>query len=937
MSGFVSATAALVADDRAAPARRPVRTKHIASATAAWERGLAGGPDSRLWLERAARLAPDDPRVRLDLARLHLAAGEAARAAIGFAAIAAQHDAAAAWLGLAMARDRLGDAPGAAAALGVLLSRHRLPAGAGFAWIARRLAARAGYGGFCGVLADGAPIIQGAGRLLGAPADPAALARVTGIVAASGTGLTGWASRPAAPDAPPALTLSDAVGRTRAVALAKFLPPDAHAPFLRRYTFTIAAGKLRGLTPPFTLRGPDGAPLPGSPLDPAGFAGARAVPAARRGAAPSVTPPARGLAMIVPVFRGFVQTKACLQSLLGVAGADRVIVVDDATPDAALAAHLDELAAQGRIILRRHQANRGFCHAVNTGLQAAGAGDVLLLNSDTIVPPGAIRALRRVAYARPDTGTVTPFSNEGAILSYPQAQGGNPMPDAAGAAALQALAARANEGRSIEIPTGIGFCLYIRHDCLAATGALRAGMFAQGYGEENDFCLRARQLGFAHRAALGAYVAHAGGVSFGADAPPLLARNLAVLERLYPGYHALVQRFIRADRLAPARARMDTRRLLAAPGAERVLLITHSHGGGVARQVAAAAAAHRSQGRQALVLTTGCPGDPEITPYPWPSRLVDPGDAASCANLTFTLPRDITSLLRLLRRLKIAWVERHHTLGHHPAVHDIAAGLNVPQHIILHDYGSFCPRLNLLTGTSPARYCGEPDAAHCAACCAADPAGVFEVLAAPALRARSAAALAQAAAVIVPSEDAARRITRNFPGITPRVTPWEDDGAPRRLRPPRQGHRRIVVIGGIGMAKGFGVLRACGRDAAARGLDLTFIVAGSTADDARLLRTGRIMITGAYGEAEAESLTTSLDGDLAFFPSIWPETWCFTLGTAWRAGLYSAAFDIGAPAERIRASGRGFLLPPRLPAARINDALLTWTPNAAEKLITISI
>jgi glycosyltransferase involved in cell wall biosynthesis len=60
----------------------------------------------------------------------------------------------------------------------------------------------------------------------------------------------------------------------------------------------------------------------------------------------------------------------------------------------------------------------------------------------------------------------------------------------------------------------------------------------------------------------------------------------------------------------------------------------------------------------------------------------------------------------------------------------------------------------------------------------------------------------------------------------------------------------------------------------------------------------------------------------AVLPSIWPETWCFGLAEAWRAGLRVAAFDIGAPAERIRGTGRGFLLPLGLPAHAINSALM---------------
>jgi glycosyltransferase involved in cell wall biosynthesis len=57
-------------------------------------------------------------------------------------------------------------------------------------------------------------------------------------------------------------------------------------------------------------------------------------------------------------------------------------------------------------------------------------------------------------------------------------------------------------------------------------------------------------------------------------------------------------------------------------------------------------------------------------------------------------------------------------------------------------------------------------------------------------------------------------------------------------------------------------------------------------------------------------------------PSIFPETWCFTLAEAWRAGLQVAAFDIGAQAERIRETGRGLLLPLGLPPHAINKALV---------------
>ena len=155
--------------------------------------------------------------------------------------------------------------------------------------------------------------------------------------------------------------------------------------------------------------------------------------------------------------------------------------------------------------------------------------------------------------ARRDIGTVTPLSNDATILSYPDRGGGNDVPDLAETARVDALARRVNGGCAIDIPVGVGFCMYIRRACLDAVGLLRADLFAQGYGEENDFCLRARHLGWRHVAAPGVFVAHVGGHSFGTAARHLRARNAALLERLHPGYAESIAAHAEADPLAEAR------------------------------------------------------------------------------------------------------------------------------------------------------------------------------------------------------------------------------------------------------------------------------------------------------------------------------------------------------------------------------------------------
>jgi hypothetical protein len=99
-------------------------------------------------------------------------------------------------------------------------------------------------------------------------------------------------------------------------------------------------------------------------------------------------------------------------------------------------------------------------------------------------------------------------------------------------------------------------------------------------------------------------------------------------------------------------------------------------------------------------------------------------------------------------------------------------------------------------------------------------------------------------------------------------------------------------------------------------------VVGGTIDDPRLFDTGRVFITGRFQAEEVENLVRAQQASLGFFPSIWPETWSLGLTELWRAGLTVAAFDFGAQSERIRRTGRGFVLQQGLQASAINNLLV---------------
>jgi GT2 family glycosyltransferase/glycosyltransferase involved in cell wall biosynthesis len=740
-------------------------------------------------------------------------------------------------------------------------------------------------------------------------------APTVGCVSAQDGGLVGWAWHPADPGRDPVLTIRPLRGPGCLTVKASDTTVEIEGLLARPRGFAVPEVPFKGTV---RVLGSDGKDLLGSPLHPR----AKLVQVPVAATVPRQPGSRRRFPVdvVIPVHGSMRHTLACLDSVLtGRRRGSRIIVIDDASEEPELVRALDALQRSNRIVLIRHRKNRGFSASANDGLRAAGEHDVVLLNSDTLVAPGWLEALRSVAYSEPDIGTVTPLSNDGTIVTYQSGQ-----PNLADTIHLDGLARRANGLHAVDVPVGVGFCLYLRRACIDAVGEFRANIFAQGYGEENDFCLRARQLGWRSVAATGVFVAHIGGQSFGGAAAHLRARNAGLLERLHPGYEKLIEAHVRRDPLATARRRLDLARWREGRrrGGRSIILVTHAEGGGVERQVAAAAHRHSVNGLRVIVLRPArdCSG----------RRCVVVGDAFP--DLRYVMPEELGALQRLLRGERPIGIELHHLVGHHPAILALIAAQGVPYEVYVHDYAWLCGRVALVR--ADARYCGEPELPQCERCIADDGNLIEEDITVAALRRRSAKLLAAARSVVVPSEDARERIRRHFPSIRPVVQPHEDDVA-NEDRPPIVAARpfRICVIGAIGVHKGFRVLLDCARDAQARDLPLEFVVVGHTIDDRALLGTGRVFSTGPYAADEAVSLIKAQHASLALLPSIFPETWCLTLGEAWRAGLRVVAFDIGAQAERIRWTGRGILLPLGLFPAQINNALVAETGSTRHELL----
>ncbi len=787
-------------------------------------------------------------------------------------------------------------------------------------------------------------------RLIGSPIDITRIAQVEGFVETASTSgaLQGWCRFPAEREVVPTITVTS-IGDPRRRLSVRAGPTETRAvggdQFALLHRFSVQADRIAALGDLLRITGPHGRTLYGSPIRPRSFeqtartamltvaqrfplyreaakrpapvlpvefsvpVAAAAPPRLKASAKRRPTRSAR-IDIVIPAYRGKDATLACLASVFAHrALGERVIVVADGSPDRDLVAALSALAGQGEIVLHVEAVNRGFPIAANIGLRLAAGHDAVLLNSDTIVTPGWLSGLRAAIHSAPDIGTATPLSNDATILSYPRRDGPNPCPDAASAAELASQAAAANQGSIVEVPTGHAFCLYIRAECLQETGVLREDLFAQGYGEENDFCMRARHLGWRHVAVPGVFVAHQGGGSFNAARDDLMRRNLAILNQLHAGYSDMIARWHRQDPLAESRRRIDLARLQSsALGRDAVLMVTHDRDGGVRRHIAERLDVIADSGRRALLLFPEHPVTAGGEAAAYVAR-VEVGFGDEYPNLVFHMPDERDCLLSYLQACRVREIEVHSLIGHGDSVIDLLFGLAAPLHLIIHDYSWFCPRITLVSGDH--RYCGEPGIAACRDCIA-DHGAAFEPASPDALVARTHRLIERARSVIAPSSDAAQRIERHF-GREVVVAHWEEQ---RRftLRPVseeagRSRPMRVCVVGAISYEKGYNNLLQCARLAATEKLPVEFMVVGHTCDDRRLLETGVVRITGRYDQTEAVALIEAQQADIAWLPSIWPETWCYVLTEIWQAGLRVVVYDIGSQAERVRAMGGGVVVP----------------------------
>lgn len=644
------------------------------------------------------------------------------------------------------------------------------------------------------------------------------------------------------------------------------------------------------------------------------------------------------MTIVVPVYGPSPDLESCLESVAACTNLarHRVVVVADgqleAGPRRVVEAFVAEWREGARLLER--PARGGFPAAANAGIREA-AGDVVLLNSDTEVTEGWLEKLAEAARRRPKVASVTPFSNHATLCSLPRAFAENEIPAGHSVASFGRVVEERSERRGPEIPTGVGFCLYLTREALDAVGLLDEAEFGAGYGEEVDWCLRASARGFVHLLDDATFVWHRGGGSFGREAAARARRAERLLGRRYPSFLPGLSRWMREDPLAAARERVldalrpvrgGTSGLKARPeaGPRRVVHLVHGwppRATGGTEVFARTLALFQAERREVAVyarMSAPERGKGEAI------ELVDGGARVRLVVNDFLERNPVSrnaihdaSLVadfdRFLEETRPDLLHVHHLAGHAATLPGAARRRGIPVVFQLQDWWPLCARVNLLHASGEA--CDGPSPLKCAACrplTNVPPAP----LASAALHALRAATMRRALraeryvtgsrflaqswaeAGWLPGDAAVEVVPYGLPYARPE-TPWREEGAGRsnaQMRPLTFGFVGALMPhkGPLVAAEAF---RGVPREAARLSL-----WGDATADPAYVERVraaagdADVSFEGRFAEGEAVRVFAEMD--VLLVPSVGLESYGIVVDEAMAHGVPVVASRLGALPER---------------------------------------
>ena len=236
--------------------------------------------------------------------------------------------------------------------------------------------------------------------------------------------------------------------------------------------------------------------------------------------------------IILPVYNALDDVKNCINSLYDNFSLPfNLIVVDDFSDSETENYLKDNSLVRGYKLLRNNE-NLRFTKTVNNGFKESFGDYVILLNSDTIVTPAWIEKIIACFNSNNKIGIVGPLSNAASWQTIPVQKDHdtndwlvNEIPQGYTINDMNKLVEVTSLKKYPIVPSVNGFCYAIKREVINKIGTLDVEYFPTGYGEEDDFSIRAQSAGYICAVADDTYIFHAKSKSYTHEVRKVLTKG----------------------------------------------------------------------------------------------------------------------------------------------------------------------------------------------------------------------------------------------------------------------------------------------------------------------------------------------------------------------------------------------------------------------------
>ncbi|MDW7776898.1 MAG: glycosyltransferase [Methanosarcinales archaeon] len=620
--------------------------------------------------------------------------------------------------------------------------------------------------------------------------------------------------------------------------------------------------------------------------------------------------------VIIPVYNAYFDFIKCLYSVLKYRTDYRIICINDNSLDP----RIDELFSKIKpyehenFILLNNAMNIGFVETVNKGMKYS-KNDVILLNSDTVVTEKWATKLNRCAYSEDRIATVTPLSNNATICSVPNFCQDNTIPEGLAVESFAYFIEKISLKEYPEIPTAVGFCMFIKQSAINEIGYFDSLTYGKGYGEENDFCMRAVKAGYTNVLCDDTFIFHRGAASFSLNQTELMDKNLKIISEKYPYYFTKVEEFCHSNPLESIQNNIKLRiKTWDNIGKQKILFLLHNLGGGTEYHVMDLVQSLKSsyifyvlQVEFNQIILTEYANNNTL-------KYIFPINHSISYGTIFN--DELNNIYRvIINTFHINAIHVHHLLFHTVDIFNIAKEQNLPIFMTVHDFYIVCPTINLLD--EKYEYCGDNnnDFDKCDRCLSKRfhlPDKYITTWH------KNFQMVIENCDLLIAPNKSVFKILKNYYVIPDNKTlviehahydevVEEMDSLNLLSKNIKNDKFHVAYIGSFAKHKGNKVFITMAKSSELKKKTKWSVFGDPDVHIHGFDSSLNINFYGKYEDfKELKSLLKSEKVELVFLPSKWPETFSYTLSEAWASGIPVLVSDMGALGERVKRTGGGW-------------------------------